>query len=114
MDFKTISVDELEKRMQYNSSLVLIDVREPKELATFGFIPNAITIESKSFSQQLHTLPSDKETEIVVVCQTGARSINICIRLILEGYTNVYNVQGGMLRWMLDGKKLQRTASIES
>jgi len=114
MDFKSLSPDELERMIHRNSSLTIIDVREPKELATFGFLQNSINIESKTISRRLNELPSNKETEIVVVCQTGARSINVCMRLMLEGYTNVYNLHGGMLKWMVSGKQLQRTVSIAS
>jgi rhodanese-related sulfurtransferase len=68
MDCKSITPDELEQMIHRNSSLVIIDVREPKELATFGCIPHSIN--SASGINQLLTIKFqfDKGSGIAVVC----------------------------------------------
>jgi phage shock protein E len=108
MSVTLVSPDELERMIQNDPTLVILDVREPKELATFGFIPNVINIDSKEILRRMNELPSDTTTEIVVVCQTGARSTVVCAQLVSAGYFNIYNLYSGMLGWMVRGKNLQR------
>lgn len=114
MSVTLVSPDELDRMIQNDPSLVILDVRESKELATFGYIPNVLNIESGELPKRLNDLPSNKTTEIVVVCQTGARSTVVCSQLVSAGYCNVYNLYSGMLGWMVSGKKLQRRNSLSS
>ena len=41
----------------------------------------------------------DKETVIIVYCASGMRSAEAAKILIQEGYTNVYNLDGGLINW---------------
>ncbi len=74
----------------------IIDVRTNGEYAR-GHIVNA-----KSFS--LSTLPKkatrlSKDKPVFVYCQSGARSISACKFLSKNGFTNVYNLRGGISSW---------------
>ncbi len=106
--FKHITPDQLEVMIQKNPSLAIIDVREPKELAAFGHIPNVVNISSKQIAQRLNELPANKSKEIVVVCQTGGRSFEVAHLLTKNGYANVFNLEGGTTGWMMSGKKVER------
>ncbi len=93
-----ITVQELKKRLDAgDNSFVFIDVREPYEYQEFnlgaqliplGTIPNAIP-----------DLAEHKEDEIVVHCRSGARSGQAKMFMMQMGFTNVRNLEGGVLAW---------------
>ena len=93
-----ITVQELKKRLDAgDQSFVFIDVREPYEYQEFnlgaqliplGNIPNAIP-----------DLEQHKANEIVVHCRSGARSGQAKMFMISNGFTNVRNLEGGVLAW---------------
>lgn len=76
--------------------LRLVDVREPYEFAE-GHIPGAELIPLGQVPTALNKL--GKEEAIVVVCRSGARSLRAAQFLASHGYSNVINMQGGMLSW---------------
>ena len=41
----------------------------------------------------------DKDSVIIVYCASGMRSSNAAKTLIDLGYTNVYNLDGGLINW---------------
>ena len=80
----------------------IIDVREPHEFIK-GHIENAINIPLGKLASQLSQLGHQKENPVIVVCQTGARSVPACKTLTKAGFNDVYNIIGGMQAWE-DGK----------
>lgn len=94
-----ITAKELVQWQQENPSLVLIDVREPHEYeqANLGgtHIPLAEVVE------RVAEIP--REGRVVVHCRAGSRSA-AAIRMLEQrfGYTNLYNLQGGILAYASD------------
>ncbi len=101
-----ISVPQL-KELQFSQSVALLDVRTDAEVAR-GIIAGARHIP-------LHMLPMrcaelDPAEPLVVYCQSGGRSAQACGWLAAQGFTQVSNLQGGILAWIRDGNALsQRT-----
>lgn len=79
---------------------LMIDVREHSEYQN-GHIPNTALIPLRMMRNQGPGLPSDRP--IVLVCRSGRRSTLAAIILKDLGYTNVYNMKGGMLAWEAAG-----------
>lgn len=77
---------------------VVIDVREPHEYIK-GHIENSMNIPLGKFDEQVHTLESYKHNPIIVVCQSGTRSVPACKTLTKSGFENVFNITGGMQSW---------------
>lgn len=77
-----------------NSGAVLIDVRTIDEFNR-EHIPNAVNIPL----DQLESINYDKDTKIIIYCQTGVRSKEAVTKLINMGYTNLYDLDGGLLNW---------------
>lgn len=79
---------------------ILLDARETKEY-NVSHLKNAICVGYDYFDIQktIEKLPKDKSTKIVVYCTLGIRSEIVANKLIKEGYTNVYNLYGGILEW---------------
>ena len=90
-----ISVDTL-----VITKAILLDARETKEY-NVSHLKNAICVGYDYFDIQktIEKLPKDKSTKIVVYCTLGIRSEIVAHKLIKEGYTNVYNLYGGILEW---------------
>ncbi|KKB38063.1 sulfurtransferase TusA family protein [Bacillus thermotolerans] len=86
----------LEKKLQENNSLVVLDVRETAEYA-FNHIPSAISIPLGKLEERMNEL--SKEAEIYVVCRTGSRSDLAAQKLTENGFERVINVVPGMSEW---------------
>lgn len=76
----------------------LIDVRTPKEY-TEGHIKGAVNINfyDDNFLTQMSKL--DKDKEIYVYCRSGGRSGRAANQLKEQGFTKIYDLQGGMINW---------------
>jgi rhodanese-related sulfurtransferase len=90
-----ISVDELENRHAAEETFVLLDVREPEEVATAS-IPWATAIPMAQIPARMHELPRDEQ--IVCMCHHGARSERVAEFLAANGYDAV-NLAGGIDAW---------------
>lgn len=82
------------------NSPILLDAREEKEFKV-SHLENAICVGFDHFNvtETLEKLPKDKNTKIVVYCSLGIRSEIVAHKLIEKGYTNVYNLYGGIFEW---------------
>lgn len=78
---------------------LLLDVREDKELAETGRIPNARHIPLGQLGQRLAELKTGKDKPVVAYCRSGSRSNKAATQLRKAGYTQVYNLAGGILAW---------------
>ncbi len=92
-----ISVDALKNDM---NNVFLLDSREPKEFEV-SHLDKAICVGYNKFKlkETLKQLPEDKNAKIVVYCSLGVRSEDIAEKIKKAGYTNVYNLYGGIFEW---------------
>ena len=51
----------------------------------------------------LDELPTDKDSKIVLYCRSGSMSAIAARQLVRSGYTNVWNLDGGMVGWQEAG-----------
>ena len=94
-NMKEISVQELMEMMDKGEDFQLIDVREDfeYEVSNLGgvLIPlGGILIEADKVA---------KDKPVIVQCRSGKRSAAAIMQLEQLGYTNLYNLQGGILAW---------------
>ena len=83
--------------INHKDALVL-DVREEGECKA-GHILNSTQIPLGKLDERVGELEKYKEQPIVVVCRTGTRSTSACIWLDKHGFTQVYNLAGGVTAW---------------
>ncbi len=76
----------------------IVDVRQTSELEANGYIEGAIHVEIRELMQNLDKLPA-KDQKIVVVCASGHRGGYAMVALRLLGYSDVFNLNGGMNAW---------------
>ena len=88
---------ELKARIDAGNAPVILDVREPHEVAICR-IPGSQAIPLAQLRQRLSEL--DRDAEIVVHCKSGGRSANAVTLLRASGFGNPRNLSGGILRWI--------------
>jgi rhodanese-related sulfurtransferase len=94
----TISIEELQNRLNAGEKLNILDVREPYENSEFN-IGGLLLPLGQIQSMQLDEIENWKEEEVIVYCRSGNRSGQACIILAAAGFSNVKNLTGGMLHW---------------
>ncbi|MFL5762993.1 MAG: rhodanese-like domain-containing protein [Bacteroidia bacterium] len=92
---KEITVSELKKLKDSNADFQLIDVREEHELEICNIGGEHIAMGE--VMDNLDKIAKDKQ--VVIHCRSGARSGAICQALEANGYSNVYNLKGGIIAW---------------
>jgi rhodanese-related sulfurtransferase len=101
--FSNIAVAELQSMLQ-QGSLRLVDVRTDAEVAR-GKIPQGESLP-------LHLLPlrlngMDKNATTVFYCQMGGRSAQAAAFAVANGFSDVYNLQGGITAWAQAGLPIE-------
>ena len=91
-----IEVEELAKRLQGPDIPILLDVREPHELAICRFA-GSLDIPMGMLPGRLDEIPGDRP--VVVVCRSGVRSMRVTEYLRGRGRQDVSNLTGGVLAW---------------
>ncbi len=91
-----ISVQEL---AMPKTQAIILDAREKNEFDT-SHLKNAVFVGYNGFSiDSVFKAIPNKTTKIVVYCSIGIRSETIANKLKNNGYTNVYNLYGGIFEW---------------
>jgi rhodanese-related sulfurtransferase len=95
---QTITVEELNAKIQSGEKINLLDVREPHENAEFN-IGGILHPLGKIQTMQLDEIEDMKDQPLYVYCRSGNRSGQACLILETAGFANTINVVGGMLAW---------------
>ncbi|WP_055434888.1 rhodanese-like domain-containing protein [Lacinutrix algicola] len=91
-----ITVEEL---AMPKTEAILFDSREPKEYKV-SHIENAVCVGYDDFDiASVEKQYPNKDEKIVVYCSLGIRSETVGEKLKKAGYTNVYNLYGGIFEW---------------
>jgi NADPH-dependent 2,4-dienoyl-CoA reductase/sulfur reductase-like enzyme/rhodanese-related sulfurtransferase len=93
-EVKTLTGEELQKKLATNTSLQLLDVRTSDEYQE-AHLPQARLVPLDALRDHLQELDPTKET--VVYCRVGLRGYLAARILLQHGFTNVYNLTGGYL-----------------
>jgi rhodanese-related sulfurtransferase len=96
MEVGEILPQELDERLKRGERPVIVDVREPEEIAIASF-PGATHIPMGEIPSRVTELDPDRET--VVVCHHGIRSAQVAMYLARLGFERVSNLSGGIDLW---------------
>jgi rhodanese-related sulfurtransferase len=94
-----ISPAELQARREAGSGPLVVDVREKWELEVAS-IPDVLHIPMSEIPARSGEL--DAGREIVVMCRSGGRSMQVAQFLARNGFSSVANLTGGILAWSRD------------
>ena len=98
MNIAEITPAEYIVRRDRGEKLTLLDVREEWELKVAS-VPGIVHIPMGEVPQRVKEL--DRNTEIVVLCRSGRRSMEIAKFLQQQDFRTV-NLAGGILAWSHD------------
>ena len=96
MSIKSINSSQAEKLIKSNEELLILDVRRPSEFKESRIL-NSINIPVEEIEWELDELEDFKNKPILVYCKIGVRSSVACNFLEEEGFTDLYNLRGGIL-----------------
>ena len=88
-----ITSEELQNKILQGA--ILVDVRSRQEYQE-GHLAGAINIPEYEIIRRVEKEITKKNQLIVIYCQYGGRSRNVYIMMRKLGYTNVYNLYGGL------------------
>ncbi|MBK9714793.1 MAG: rhodanese-like domain-containing protein [Kouleothrix sp.] len=92
-----ISVADLKTQLDRKETLLLLDVLSPEEYANDGHVAGSTLIPLPELERRLSELPTDRP--IACICHSGNRSTTACDLLARHGFTQLRNIQGGMIAW---------------
>jgi rhodanese-related sulfurtransferase len=92
-----------------NSSVTVLDIREPDEHAT-GVAKGMKLIPMSTLESRLNELPRSPNSRLLLICNTQNRSSAVAKELRSHGFTNVEYVRGGMSEWAKRGWTMESPA----
>jgi len=102
--YTDISVAEMQTMLS-SKDFTFVNVHIPFE----GNIAKTdLSIPYDQVDQNLDKLPSDKNAKIVLYCRSGRMSAIAATTLVGMGYTNIWNLSGGMAAWEQAGLSIDR------
>jgi rhodanese-related sulfurtransferase len=103
---KDIDVNAALQLINHKNAFVL-DVREPDEYKA-GHLLNAQLIPLGKLRERIGELKKYKDVPVVVVCRSGNRSGTACVTLGKEGFSQAYNLAGGVMAWQKANLPMQK------
>jgi len=109
---EVVSPQDAQKRVQENPSTLVIDVREPDDIASTGAVPGSMNIPLGMLPLRADTeLPEsfreqklqDRSTPIITTCGGGGQASLAAKTLKDMGFTNVSYLEGGIEGWKQAG-----------
>lgn len=92
---KQMGAATLKAKLDASEPITLVDVRPPDEVAVASI--SAARPFDPHMQAELFSLP--KDTAIVFHCHHGGRSQNVAEHFVAKGFSNIYNLEGGIDAW---------------
>ena len=102
--YKNVTPKELNTLLK-DKDFVLVNVHIPFAGSIAG---TDLSIPYDQIEQNVSQLPSDKNAKLVLYCRSGHMSQIGAEKLVSLGYTNIWNLKGGMVDWEKEGFELQK------
>ncbi|WKZ35024.1 MAG: rhodanese-like domain-containing protein [Anaerolineales bacterium] len=104
--YTNVNADELNTMLRHKD-FMFINVHIPLEGKITG-TDLSIAYDQITDPLNLALLPVDKNAKIVLYCRSGRMSAIAAEALVKQGYTNIWNLAGGMADWELAGYELEK------
>lgn len=104
---KEITVQELKAKKESNEDFFLLDVREGFEYMVSNLDGEHIPLGD--LPSRIDEIQNHKDSEVIVMCRSGGRSGKAVEYLTNEGFSNIYNLKGGITAW---SKEIDTSISV--
>lgn len=111
MDIREISPEHA--RTLHTQGSLLIDVRDAHERAS-GMAEGALGIARGDLQADPGAYLPTPDREVILICQSGRRSMEVAQALVELGYTRIVSVQGGTTAWRAAGLPLVQPLQTEA
>ena len=125
--FSQKTIDEVLKKFNKNNityikpselstikNYILLDAREKNEFDV-SHLESAKYIGFNNYKESdFLKLNLDKNTTIIVYCSLGVRSEKIAEKIKKLGYSNIFNLYGGLFQWKNEGGKVFDNSNLET
>lgn len=102
--YTNVTATELQDLLN-KKDFTLVNVHIPFE----GNLPKTdLSIPFDTIGQNLSKLPGDKNAKLFLYCRSGRMSDIAARKLVKLGYTNIWNLDGGMVAWEQAGLQIQK------
>lgn len=91
-----LQAEQFRTEVEQTANVMLIDVREPSEFKS-GYIRNARNIPLSQIKNRMGEIPQD--SAVFLYCRSGMRSQQAARILQKNRYSNLTNLQGGIIAW---------------
>ncbi|MBC7921229.1 MAG: thioredoxin [Ferruginibacter sp.] len=108
-----LTPDAFEKALAARPDHQLIDVRTREEYAKQR-LKNALNLNYNGPDFESHLAYLDKTKPAYVYCLSGGRSAKAAERMRSLGFRQVYELDGGLLKWNDGGKPVEKPASVSN
>ncbi len=106
------NIDNHQLQLMLEKNIPLYDVRRPEEWKQTGVIKDSRLLTFVDANGQIQTeflnrfvAEVNKHDPVILICQTGHRTSRLAYHLMKKrGYTNVFNVDDGITKWIRENK----------
>ncbi len=98
-EWQRLNAVEFDEAIQEIQGAYLLDTRTQSEWENDGHIVNATLIPHDEIDLRVSELPEDKDTTILLYCRSGNRSQTAAQTLLDLGYTDVRDLESGIIGW---------------
>ncbi|MDR7208861.1 thioredoxin domain-containing protein [Flavobacterium piscis] len=109
--FEEITPKDFAEKIKTTENPQILDVRTPDEFAS-EHLDNAINVNWNSDDFSAKAATYNKSKPVFVYCLSGGRSKKAAAKLTEMGFTNVYEMEGGIMKWKAEGLSKPSTAQI--
>ncbi len=110
---KIPEVSPIEAKNLAESGGILLDIRESDEVAQ-GSPINAIRMGRAYLELNIEQEIPDHSKPVLVLCQSGLRSLFVAESMLMLGYDNVSSVKGGFTQWKNEGLPFEQPPTLNA
>lgn len=99
---QTLTAAAFSEKIKATPNTPILDVRTPEEFA-LEHLDNAINVNWLGSSFTADAQKYDKTKPVFVYCKSGGRSKQAAAKLAALGFTTIYELEGGILKWNAAG-----------
>lgn len=103
IEIQKLEINAFEKQITTSPNIQLVDVRSPEEYSA-NHLKGALNIDynGDEFEKMIQSLDKNKPT--FVYCLSGGRSTSAAKILVAKGFSEIYEMKGGMAAWKASNK----------